>query len=173
MLRKTLRFIDRLSDVSGKIVSPLIYGVLGTLVFEVFARYFFNRPTIWAHETSTFFFGAYFMLGAAYCLRHDGMIAVDIISRHLPLRIQAALNMLGFIILLSICLVLIWFGGKEAIYSWTIWEHSNTTWEPPLYPLRTVVPLASLLLLLQGIARFIRDTSVVLTGRTLKEDEYD
>ena len=170
MLKKTLRFIDNLSDKSGKVISPMIYVVLGTLVFEVFARYLFNRPTIWAHETSTFFYGAYFMLGAAYCLRHEGMITVDIIHRRLPRRIQALLNMITFVFFLAVCLVLLWLGGKDAIYSWKVWEHTNTTWEPPLYPLKTVVPVAAFLLLLQGVARFIRDASIAFTGKEIKEN---
>jgi|MudIll2142460700_1097286.scaffolds.fasta_scaffold142794_1 TRAP-type mannitol/chloroaromatic compound transport system permease small subunit len=170
MLKKTLRFIDNLSDKSGKVISPMIYVVLGTLVFEVFARYLFNRPTIWAHETSTFFYGAYFMLGAAYCLRHEGMITVDIIQRRLPRRIQALLNMITFVFFLAVCLVLLWLGGKDALYSWKVGEHTNTTWEPPLYPLKTVIPVAAFLLLLQGIARFIRDASIACTGKEVKED---
>lgn len=170
MLKKTLRFIDNLSDKSGKVISPMIYVVLGTLVFEVFARYLFNRPTIWAHETSTFFYGAYFMLGAAYCLRHEGMITVDIIQRRLPRRIQALLNMITFVFFLAVCLVLLWLGGKDALYSWKVGEHTNTTWEPPLYPLKTVIPVAAFLLLLQGIARFIRDASIACTGKEIKED---
>ena len=170
MLKKTLRFIDNLSDKSGKVISPMIYVVLGTLVFEVFARYLFNRPTIWAHETSTFFYGAYFMLGAAYCLRHEGMITVDIIQRRLPRRIQALLNMITFVFFLAVCLVLLWLGGKDALCSWKVGEHTNTTWEPPLYPLKTVIPVAAFLLLLQGIARFIRDASIACTGKEVKED---
>jgi TRAP-type mannitol/chloroaromatic compound transport system permease small subunit len=170
MLIKSLRFIDSLSDKSGKVVSLLIYGVLGTLVFEVFARYLFNRPTIWAHETSTFFFGAYFMLGAAFCLRREGMITVDIIYGRLSRRTQAWMNMGTFLFFLAVCLVLIWLGGKDAIYSWSVWEHTNTTWEPPLYPFKTVIPVAAFLLLLQGIARFIRDASIAFTGKELKED---
>jgi TRAP-type mannitol/chloroaromatic compound transport system permease small subunit len=172
MLARILLFIDNLSDKSGKVVSLLIYGVLGTLVFEVFARYLFNRPTIWAHETSTFFYGSYFMLGGAYCHRHQGMISVDIIHRRLPRRVQAFLNVITFVILLAICLVLIWLGGLEAIYSWQVREHTNTTWEPPLYPLRTVIPIAAVLLLLQGIAQFIRDVSIAFTGREIKENSH-
>jgi len=170
MLNKALRFIDRLSEWTGRITSLLIYGVLGTLIYEVFARYIFNSPTIWAHETSTFFFGAYFMLGAAYCLRHDSMIHVDILSRRLSLRKQAILNVFTFALFVAVCVPLIWMGGEDAAYSWSVKEHTNTTWAPPLYPLRIVIPVAASLLFLQGIARFIRDVRTAFTGKELKED---
>jgi TRAP-type mannitol/chloroaromatic compound transport system permease small subunit len=148
----------------------LVYGVLGTLVFEVFARYIFDKPTIWAHETSTFFFGAYFLLGGAFCLRREGMIFVDVIYGRLSRRKQAILNMITFPFFLAVCYVLIWIGTEEAIYSWSVWERTNTTWEPPLYPLKTVVPVAAFLLFLQGIANFIREVSIALSGKELKEE---
>ncbi len=170
MLKKALRFIDQLSEWTGRVTSLLIYGVLGTLVYEVFARYVFNSPTIWAHETSSFFFGGYFMFGAAYCLRHDSMINVDILCRRLSPRKQAALNVLTFVLFVAVCVPLIWMGGQDAAYSWSVREHTNSTWAPPLYPLRIVIPVAASILFLQGIARFIRDVSMTLTGKELKED---
>jgi TRAP-type mannitol/chloroaromatic compound transport system permease small subunit len=164
-----LSFIDNLSEWSGRVVSVLIYGVLLTLVYEVFARYVFNAPTIWAHESSAFFFGTYFMLGAAYCFRHEGMISVDIIYRHLPKRTQAVLNLITFAFFLAICLTLIWIGGIDALDSWQAWENSNSTWAPPLYPIKTMIPIGALLLLLQGIAKFVRDASIAFTGKELGE----
>jgi TRAP-type mannitol/chloroaromatic compound transport system permease small subunit len=170
MLRTILRGVDSLSEKTGKIISILIYGVLGVLVFEVFARYFVDRPTIWAHETSAFLFGAYFLLGGAFCLRREGMIFVDVIFARLSRRKQAVLNMITFPFFLGVCYVLIWLGGEEAIYSWNVWEHTNTTWEPPLYPLKTVTPVAAFLLLLQGFVNFIREASMALRGKELKEE---
>jgi TRAP-type mannitol/chloroaromatic compound transport system permease small subunit len=61
-------------------------------------------------------------------------------------------------------------GGQDAAYSWSVREHTNSTWAPPLYPLRIVIPVAASLLFLQGIARFIRDVSIMFTGKELKED---
>jgi len=170
MLNKSLRFVDNLSEWSGRVVSLLIYGMLGTLVYEVFARYVFNAPTIWAHETSAFFFGAYFMLGAAYCLRREGMISVDVIYRRLSRRTQAILDVITFFFFLAVCFTLIWPGGIDALHSWRVGEHTNTTWMPPLYPARTVIPVAALLLVLQGIANFIRNARIAFTGRALKEE---
>lgn len=98
------------------------------------------------------------------------MISVDIIYGRLSRRKQAVLNMITFLFFLAVCYVLIWLGGKEAIYSWNVWERTNTTWEPPLYPLKTVVPVAAFLLFLQGIANFIREFSIALSGKELKEE---
>ncbi len=170
MLMRILRGIDSLSEFTGKITSILVYGVMGTLVLEVFARYFFDRPTIWAHETSAFLFGAYFLLGGAFCLRREGMIFVDVVYSRISRRKQAAVNMITFVFFLAVCYVLIWLGSQEAIYSWSVWERTNTTWEPPLYPLKTVTPVGAFLLLLQGIANFIREANMALRGKELREE---
>ena len=170
MLKKTVHFIDQMSEWNGKITHYLVYGFLGTLVYEIFARYLFNSPTIWAHEISTFFYGAYFLLGAAFSLRRGGMISVDIIVSRLSRRTRASLNVITFFFLLAVCLTLLWLGGNDALYSWSIRERTNSTWGPPLYPLRMVIPISAFLLLLQGIADFIREASIAFTGKELGEN---
>jgi TRAP-type mannitol/chloroaromatic compound transport system permease small subunit len=169
MLKKAVHFIDHLSEWNGKITHFLIYGFLGTLVYEIFARYLFNSPTIWAHEMSTFFYGAYFLLGAAFSLRRGGMISVDILVNRLSRRARAFLNVITFFFLLSVCLALLWLGGKDALYSWSIRECTNSTWGPPLYPLRMVIPVSAFLLMLQGMADFIREACIAFTGKELEE----
>ncbi len=169
MLSKSLHFIDNISEWSGKIVSVLIYGILLTLIYEIVARYVFGAPTNWAHESSAFFFGAYFMLGAAYCFYREGMISVDVVFRRLSKRTQAILNVITFMFFLGVCFILIWYGGIAAADSWRVEEHSNTVWMPPLYHARTIIPISASLLLLQGIAKLIRDASVAFTGKELGE----
>ena len=173
MLAKSIRFVEWVSEWSGRIVSFLIYGILGTLIFEIFSRYLFNTPTIWAHEAGSFFFGTYFILGAAYCLLHGGMINVDVICTKLSRRTQAVLNVITFIFFLAVCLTLLIAGGQDAVYSWQVREHSNTTWAPPLYPLRTVIPVGAALLLLEGLAQFIREAAIAFTGREIEEKKND
>ncbi len=166
MLNRVLRFIDSLSDWSGRIAGVLILGMLGPLLYEVVARYIFRAPTLWAHETSGFVFGFYFMLGAAFCLRIKGHVAVDILYIRLSARAQAILDVITFFLFLAMCVALIWYGGMAALTSWQSNEHTNSVWGPPLYPLRTIVPIGALLLFLQGVGKFIRDVTVAVTGKS-------
>ncbi|MCK4794857.1 MAG: TRAP transporter small permease subunit [Desulfobacteraceae bacterium] len=166
MLNRVLHFIDSFSDWSGKIASVLVFGILGVLLYEIVARYLFNAPTLWAHETSGFIFGFYFLLGAAYCLRTKGHVSVDILYDRLSTRTQAILDVVTFVLFLAVCITLIWYGGKAAANSWRLNEHTSSLWGPPLYPLRTVVPIGALLLLIQGVGKFVRDFTTAVTGKS-------
>src|SRR3990172_12684201 len=167
-MQRTLKLIDGLSYWSGRAVCILIYGMVASLLYEVISRYLFNAPTNWAHDAATYFFGTYFMCGAAYCLRTKRMISVDLIYGRLSRRTQAIINVCTFIFFLAICYTLIWLGGKDAIASWRVGERSiASTWRPILYPLKMVIPVATFLLLLQGLADFVREASMAFTGKEL------
>jgi len=168
-LRKIVRFIDGLSNWSGKIVAWLIVPlVLGT-VYDVLMRYFFQAPTKWAYEMTWMEYGAFFALGGAYGLRHNVMVRVDVIYNQYSERAQAWFDTLMYIIIFfPLYIILIIYGTKYAAYSWKIMEHSYVSyWQPPVYPIKTIMPLAFLLLFLQGVAEFIRNATVALRGKPL------
>ncbi len=163
-----IRVIDRVSYWSGVVVSVLIYAMMGSLLFEVISRYGLNTPTSWAHDVATYSFGTYFMFGAAYALRGGRMISVDLIFARLSRRRQAIINTITFIFFLSVCYVLIWQGGQDALASWKAGERSIvSTWRPPLYPLKLVLPIATSLLLLQGLVNFAKEASIAFRGKEL------
>jgi len=165
MLKAILRFIDSQSDWTGRIGSVFIFGILGALLFEIFARYLFNSPTDWAHETSAFIFGSYFLLAGAYVLSIRGHVSIDIVYGRLPVRAQAILNLVTFIFLLLMCITLIWWGGQAALRAWQTGETSNSLWQPPTAPIRMMIPIGAFLLLIQGIAKFIRNLNTAITGK--------
>jgi TRAP-type mannitol/chloroaromatic compound transport system permease small subunit len=59
-----------------------------------------------------------------------------------------------------------YFGGQEAVHSWAIGETSDASpWRPIVYPFKTVIPLTALLLMLQGVAEFLKNLYAIRTGR--------
>ena len=97
------------------------------------------------------------------------MISVDLFFARLSRRTQAVINTLTFIFFLSVCYVLIWLGGQDALASWKAGERSIvSTWRPPLYPLKIVVPIATFLLLLQGLANFLKEVTMAFRGKELE-----
>lgn len=168
VLKRFVYLIDAVSKWSGQIIAPLVLASLAVLIFEITARYFFNAPTKWAHETSTFFFGAQFILGGAYCFYRGGMVNVEILHDRLSIRGRAILDLFLFIAPLVICIAMIWRGGYWFLDSVKINEHTQTVFGPPLYPLRGLIPLAAFLLLMQLVAKFVRDLHLVITGKELK-----
>ena len=61
--------------------------------------------------------------------------------------------------------MLLVYGGQLAWESLSTWEHSQSAWNPPVYPFKLMIPLGALLLLLQGTANLIRDILVLVTGQ--------
>jgi TRAP-type mannitol/chloroaromatic compound transport system permease small subunit len=167
-VRRLIRYIDLTSKWSGYLIAPVALAYMLIIVYEVAMRYLFVRPTNWAHELSTFLFGAQFMLGGAFCLWRGSMVNVEILHVHIPLRLRAGIDAVLMILPITICLLMFWLGGQMFLSSLIQLERTNTVWAPPLYPLRGVIPLAAALMLSQVLAQLLRRLYTVFTGRELE-----
>ena len=170
LLRTLVRYSDLASKWSGHLFAPIALAYMAIIVYEVVMRYLFNRPTNWAHELSTFLFGAQFMLGGAFCLWRGSMVNVEILHVRIPFRLRAAIDAVLMILPVAICLLLFWLGGQMFLSSLAMLERTNTVWGPPLYPLRGVIPLAAALMLAQVLAQLLRRIYAIFTGRVLETD---
>lgn len=160
-----LAFIDRLNEWMGKIIGPICLIMIAVLMWEIVLRYWFNNPTIWAHETSAMLFGAYFMLGAGYTLLHRVHVNMDIVYSRFSLRERAILDLVGSLLFFVFVGIILWQGVIFASESLLSNQHTTSMWKPPLYPIKMTIPLGAFLLLLQGLAKFIRDLTTAVTGR--------
>ena len=157
-MERILRYIDMLSESSGKLFAWIILILTGSLVYEVTLRYMFNAPTIWAWDLSYMLYGTHFMMGAAYTLKLDGNVRIDLFYRLLSDRKQAVLDACLYPLFFFPPIIALFVVSIEhASYSYQIRElTSMTVWRVPVYPFKAILPLASGLLLLQGLAEFIR-----------------
>lgn len=160
-----LRYTDWLNAKFGWFVAFLMCPMIFIMIWEIAMRYFFNRPSIWAYETSLFIFGGYIILGGAYTLLAKGHVNVDVIWGRLSIRGQAILDIctVGFVFLYLG--VLFWMSLEVTIKSWELKEITMTHWGPPYYPLRTTVPVGCFLFMLQALAKLIRDISTAISGK--------
>jgi TRAP-type mannitol/chloroaromatic compound transport system permease small subunit len=163
-MKRFLDLIDKINDQGGKIISFLVIFMIGAMTYEVIARYVFNSPTIWSRETVQFLLGGYAILGGAYVLRHQGHVNMDILYGRLPPRWRAVADVVtaGFFFLF--CGVLMWFGAKYAWKSWGVGETTGSTWAPPEYFIKTAIPVGAFLIIIQGLAKFIRDFMTAIRG---------
>lgn len=168
-LKKIVKLIDAISVWSGRIACWLIVPLVMGTVYDVLMRYFFESPTKWAYELTWMESGALFMLGGAYGLRHRIHVRVDVIYNRYSERTQAIFDALMYLLIFfPLYTLLIVYGTKYAAYSWKIWEHSYLSyWQPPVYPIKTVIPVAFTLFILQGIAEFIRSATFAIKGKAL------
>ena len=160
-----LHFIDLISDWVGRVVSYLIFFLALIIGYDVLARYLFNSPTRWAYELSIMFFGTFVLLGGAYSAVKGGHVNMDVVYNLFPRRVRALLDVITFFVALAFVGVLLWKGGATAWDSIKILETDSTLWGPPIYPFRTMLPLGAFLLLLQLIAKLIRDVITLITGK--------
>ncbi|MFH1060657.1 MAG: TRAP transporter small permease subunit [Pseudomonadota bacterium] len=157
-MKKFLACIDGFNEVFGRWVALLILPLIYVVMHEVIARKVFNAPTAWAFEVTVYLYGAHFMLGMAYTLLYDRHVRIDIIVLQLPQRVQAWLRCITFVIIFAPFVgALTWAAILYAGDSWAQWEHSWSAWKPPLYPYKTVMPVALILLLVQGVSNFVKD----------------
>lgn len=168
MVDKLLHIIDSISEWTGKTVSFGIFLLALIVGYEVAARYLFKSPTLWVHEVSVMFFGTFIIIGGAYTALTGMHVNMDLVHNALSPRIRALVDVLTFFIALPFLGVLLWVGGKSAWKSVMVLEHASTQWGPPIYPFRIMLPLGALLLLLQLVAKLIRDLRILFSRKETK-----
>jgi TRAP-type mannitol/chloroaromatic compound transport system permease small subunit len=156
-LKALLNFIDAINDWVGKVLSYFLFAFFALLLMEVILRYFFNSPTVWGNELAQMFFGTYVVVGGGYILRTGGHVNVDIIYTRFSTKTKAALDIFTSILFFLFCGMLLVYGASLAWDSLSRFEHSQSAWNPPLYPVKLMIPFAAILLIIQGIAKLIRD----------------
>ncbi|MGM0595080.1 MAG: TRAP transporter small permease subunit [Pseudomonadota bacterium] len=156
--------IDQFSDWTGRLLAWLTLAMVLITFTVVVLRYLFDSGWIALQESITYMHALVFMLGAAYTLRHDGHVRVDIFYQRFGERGRAWVDLLGtLLLLLPVC----------AFIAWASWDYVSNAWElregsreagglPGVYLLKTAIPLMALLLLLQGCALALRSALVLL-----------
>jgi len=167
-LRATVRRIDAFTEYCGRLLAWLVLamGLLTTLI--VIMRYGFNTGSIAAQELVTYMHGSVFMLGAAYALKHDAHVRVDIFYRDFGPRAKAWVNSLGGILfLIPLCVFIAFSSWNYVAESWAIRESSPEPGGiPAVFLLKSLIPLLAFNLLLQGLAETLRSALTLAGERT-------
>lgn len=151
--------IDRFSEATGKLVSWLtLFMVIVTFIIVVM-RYVFDAGLIWLQESVIWLHAAVFMLGAAYTLKHDEHVRVDVFYRAASVRRKAWVDLLGVLFfLLPLCIFLLLKSYDFAAVSWAINESSREPGGLP-YPL---IPMAKTILVAMPLAVGLQGVSILL-----------
>jgi TRAP-type mannitol/chloroaromatic compound transport system permease small subunit len=157
-MQKVLLFIDKVSTWMGQAFSWLIVSLTLLIVWEVYSRYVLSNPHAWAFDVMIMMYGTLFMMAGAYTLSKNGHVRGDVLYGFFPPRLQAGLDLALFIAFFIPGVVALAYAGYiYAGESWAINEHSNITAEgPPIYPFKTIIPVAGFILLVQGLVEIVR-----------------
>ncbi len=168
-MRRIVKIINSISEASGQIIKYFVVALIIVLCYEVISRYIFNKPTIWALETSKMLMGTFGSVGWAYTYLHEGHVRVDVFYSKLSRVAKAWINViLSIIFLFPICTVLIISGIKWAKLSWKLGEKMvESSWLPPAAPFRTVLLVAFVLFALQSISKFLQELYFIIRKREL------
>lgn len=172
-MQKLLLTIDKLSTFVGHAFSWLIVALTFMISWEVFSRYVLDRPHAWAFDVMIMMYGTLFMMAGAYTLAKSGHVRGDVLYGFLRPRTQAVIDLILFIVFfIPGVFALTYAGYYYAGESWAVNEHSNVTAEgPPIYPFKTVMPLAGAILLLQGLVEIVRCVICIRQGQWPSREE--
>lgn len=161
-----LHVIDKISEWSGKLTAFLVMLATLLITAEVIMRYGLNSPTIWSLELTIFLCGTTYVMAGAYALRYDAHIKVDTLYLRWSPRLQAIMDLVTSPILYFGVGAMLWVGAQWTIRAYVLGETSGQMWSPLIWPFRLFIPLGSFLLILQAIAKSIRDFNKAKEGRS-------
>lgn len=158
--------VDKVSTFIGHCFSWLVVGLTALIGFEVFSRYVLNSPHAWAFDAQIMLYGTMFMMAGAYTLAKNGHVRGDILYGFLKPRTQAIFDLILYIVFFVPGVIALAYAGYGyAADSWRILEHSSITADgPPLYPFKTIIPIAGVVLLMQGIVEILRCVICIREG---------
>src|SRR5947207_11025212 len=172
-MQKLLLFVDKVSTWVGQAFSFLILALTLHVSWEVYSRYVLDAPRAWAFDVMIMMYGTLFMMAGAYTLAKNSHVRGDVIYGFFTPRAQATLDLTLYIVFfIPGVIALVWAGYTYAAESWAINEHSNITSEgPPVYPFKTVIPVAGQPVLMQGIVEIIRSVICIKEGEWAMREE--
>jgi TRAP-type mannitol/chloroaromatic compound transport system permease small subunit len=156
-MRGVVQAIERLSEYVGVFAACLIVPLILATSYEVFARYLFGAPTIWAYEVGYTITGSHFLLGMAFTLKAGDHIRIDIFSGKFSARTRAIIDLAGYTVLLPLT---VWLSVYLFRYLWSGWaaneKSGQSAFNMPVWPFRVVFFAAFLLLTLQILAEVVK-----------------
>ncbi|GAB6042508.1 TRAP transporter small permease subunit [Endothiovibrio diazotrophicus] len=158
--------IDALSEWSGRAVSWLTLGMVLVTFAIVVLRYVFSLGWIAMQESVLYMHALVFLLGAAFTLRREGHVRVDIFYRKLGPGGRAVVDLAGsLLLLLPVCIFLFWVSWEYVATSWALKEGSREAGGlPGVFLLKSAILVMAALLILQGLSQVLRSL-LTLAGR--------
>jgi TRAP-type mannitol/chloroaromatic compound transport system permease small subunit len=172
-MKRIVQVIDQINMSVGIIASWTAVPLTIVVLIEVILRYFFNNPTIWAFDASWMLHSVFFLLGGGLTMVRKRHVRIDLIFGALPRRVQIVYELVFFaVVLVPIMLVLGIRSTEYALHAWRTGQTiSSAIWVFPAAPIRTVIPVAFFLLVVQGIGEILRNLSLLIDPQESEEPD--
>ncbi len=149
--------IERIDTAVAKYVAFWALIAVFGYYYEVMARFVFNSPTNWVHESMFLMFGMQYMLCGAYAYKEDQHVRVDVFYSKFSRRGKAAADIFTSVFFFIFTITMLWTTIRFAMDSISQDEHSFTEWGIQYWPIKVSMPVGAALLVLQGVAKLIKD----------------
>ena len=163
-VRRILKIVDLANEKLARISCYVLLLAMILVPYEVVMRYVFNSPTSWSMEMTQFLFCTMVVLGGGWVLLKGSHVNVDIVYNRFGIRTRAIISILTSLLLFAFLFFVFRQNLLAGIQSAAWRETSASGWNPPLYPIKLIIPLGVLFLLLQSIAMFVRYIIQAVTG---------
>ncbi len=164
-----VRATERITCFFGLLAAWIVAPLIAAMVWEVVSRYLFSAPTSWAFEAAYMMMGASFMLGLGYAVQMRSHVRVDFIYGALPLRWRAAIDLIGFVLLLPVAAWITLGLWDYMVYAYVNNESTgDSTWNPVVWPFRVAFFAGFLLFTLQIAVELINSAHTIRAGAPLK-----
>lgn len=167
------KFMDRLVVKIGYLGSILTLVMVLAIVYDVVLRFFFNRPTMWANDLVQYLLICVTLLLAAWVLREEGHVKVDIIVRLFKPRAQAFINCVTGVLIIAACAIFCWQSAKSTWADYKSGIMTGYSLDIPRFMVIMIIAIGSLLLLFQTIRRFQGHLKKFIAILRTKKDEID
>ncbi len=166
-----LRYIDTFTERFGRLLAwsvPLMVVITSAVVV---LRYGFALGFTALQESITYLHATLFMLGAAFTLKHDRHVRVDIFYQYFSPRRRAWVDSVGTIVFLfPLCGLILLSSWDFAAKAWAIREASvEPGGIPAVFLLKSLVPVMAINLALQAVAELLRNLRVLMSGEEVGE----
>ncbi len=163
-MQNIINYIEKFIDWTGRTISWLTLGMVLITFLVVFLRYVFDTGWIALQESISYMHALVFLIGAAYTLKHNEHVRVDIIYEKLSKKNQAWIDLTGnLFILLPVVIFIFWISWQYVIDSWRVMESSREAGGlPGVYLLKSIILIMSALLILQAFAHILSALSRIL-----------
>ncbi len=166
MSENIVHSIEQLSIWVGRAFAWCILILTLSVSYEVFVRYVLNAPTVWAFDMMVQMYGALFLMAGPYALAQDAHVRGDVLYRLFSVRWQARVDFVLYLLFFFPgMMALFWYGWEIASDSW---RYKEVSWNSPariqIYYFKSLIPIAGMLLMLQGLAELIRCWHAMRTG---------
>ena len=157
LMRRYVRAVDAVNYRIGRVMMYGIFVMMAILLWSSVSKTFFV-PALWTLEMAQFAMVAYYMLGGPYSIQLGSNVRMDLLYGDWSDHRKAQIDAMTIIFLIVYLIFLLWGGWESLMYSFSYGgERSSSVWRPYLWPIKSIMVFAIVLMLLQAVSEFFKD----------------